>query len=256
MPHRRPLTQQEGWLAPHSRFRSASPDVYAEYIVSTCRSGWRAADMPLCFRQRSCPHSFLSQMLHSAPSGGESCSTRLRRAGCVDLPTHLTSHRDGATAMFRKLCGWLAPRDGCSCLPCFTECRRSELCPPPSANSAVAPPLPSGSPNGSFAFAFSLRLPAAKSIEASQAAHAKKLAVLRELLRAVVSLVWTKTRHSIVLLSDGVPAPDLAPFRRLGVRLVRLAPPPEGLDKAHKRHVTFAKACGTGVPSLSPSPFP
>mmetsp|Transcript_12624 Transcript_12624/g.37764 ORF Transcript_12624/g.37764 Transcript_12624/m.37764 type:complete len:245 (-) Transcript_12624:593-1327(-) len=146
MPHRRPLTQQEGWLAPHSRFRSASPDVYAEYIVSTCRSGWRAADMPLCFRQRSCPHSFLSQMLHSAPSGGESCSTRLRRAGCVDLPTHLTSHRDGATAMFRKLCGWLAPRDGCSCLPCFTECRRSELCPPPSANSAVAPPLPSGSP--------------------------------------------------------------------------------------------------------------
>ena len=242
MPLRQRPLHRPGWLAPLSRFHGVDgPGEYQEYIVSTCYRGkWNATVTPLCFRRDTCPHRVLSQVLHSASGGSRSCSARLRRAGCVDLPVSKlkkpAERYSQPLSGYRLLCGWLAPRDGCACLPCFTECRRSELC-PRSVTSAVAPPLPSGSPNGNFAFVFSLRLPA-NDLEARATVHASKLA---ELLRAVVSLVWTKTRHSIVLLSDGVSDSALAPFRRLGVRLLRLAPPPEGLDKAHKKWYTFAK---------------
>ena len=62
----------------------------------------------------------------------------------------------------------------------------------------------------------------------------------RELLRAVVSLVQTGTKHSIVLLCDGLADAELAPFRQLGVQIAQLSPLPEGVKRVQKRDCAYA----------------
>jgi len=230
------------WLAPPNL---SAPNAYREYLSSTCglnaAGNWRPEDTMKCWRHKTCPPEVLSRILSTPAAAFSSCSAQLRAHGCLAMPEQLVSAVDSNglgtqyshfRATYRLLCSWLAPRDGCSCAPCFTECRRSELC-PASFDSAAVPPLPKV-PAGSYAYTFVLRLPPAPSPAGAVRQSS------RELLRAVVSLVQTGTKHSIMLLCDGLADAELAPFRQLGVQVAQLSPLPEGVKRVQKRNLAYA----------------
>ena len=189
---------------------------------------WNDTAFP-CWRRRTCEHAQLQRVLRTPPTSNRSCSHWLQAKGCYDLPDPIehepTRH---IKDLLKNACGRLAPRDECSCQPCFTECRRSAVC-------DAGAPLPALPSRGTFAYAIML----VRSSDAAVAEGAEWAWINRYVkgaFRTVLSLRGVKTAHPVVLLTNLTDAAILQPFREQGVRV---SPVPESALPTKP-----SKACG------------
>ena len=117
--------------------------------------------MPPCWRHAECDRALrdIPNMRHSETS----CSFTIRDAGCFSRmqpwpspSVHKVMLQWGGLTFQRAACQRFAPRDGCMCQPCYTECRRSVLC-PGTTPSLIRPPETVGADQpGQYAFATTL----------------------------------------------------------------------------------------------------
>lgn len=209
--------------------------------------------MAPCWRRQSCPPDFLAAIQQRpAPMNDTvpSCSLELSRHGCYSKIKGLVGRTNAAVNL---LCGYMVPRDGCACLPCYTECRRSQLC-PKDALSAVAPALPAVPRKGKFAFVLVLRLMANHTTNphgAPATGRHTRIGKIRGALRAVVSLQLVKSRFPTVLLADGLTDAEATLFITKNVTVLPLGPLPKGLTLPNgglkKKALTFSKLSVWGL---------
>lgn len=114
--------------------------------------GWPARSMmPPCIFRAACLRILRNtSMLLPRPevTGSASCVRDLDEAGCYRIAYEREVYAAGdpttnqAVRFFQSVaCARLVPRDGCMCLPCYTACRRSPLC-PVELLSGELPPTP------------------------------------------------------------------------------------------------------------------
>ena len=122
---------------------AASPSAFARQAVCHTHRGasgtWPAgSQQPACWKLSTCNKSLIASLV-AQHTEDASCSVALRADGCFShrIPWRLEELRHLSTsepdllveAYLKVACRRIVPRDGCACLPCFTECRRSALCP-------------------------------------------------------------------------------------------------------------------------------
>lgn len=182
---------------------------------------WNATSPFPCWRPKACNRELLQRTLRTR--GNRSCSQWLQAHRCYDLPEPLEREPGREPkGLLKVACGRLVSRDECACQPCFTECRRSDVCP----RSRHAPaPLPAPPSRGAFAYA----LMVVHSSESASAEGGERNWVnryIRGAFRLVLSLRGVQAAHPIVLVTN-LTGSVLRPFRDHGVQLQT---PPAGVQ--------------------------
>lgn len=200
------------------------------------RGSWPAGDrLPPCWRKRSCNATAISAALarHTQPrddlshvtrrTRGSSCSHALRAAGCFELasPWTIREHQLANAQAFVAQTAWqyvnvvcrrLVPRDGCVCLPCFTECHRSVLCPEEGFGGTPPASVPAAPRSGRFAYATTVALSSAYVAKHGEAEWRGKY--IHGVLRLALSLRRVSAAFPLVVLAANMTS-------REGRRLLR-----------------------------------
>lgn len=205
--------------------------------------GWPAgSSLPPCLRSSACL-GVMRRVASSASLAGSSCVPELTRAGCYQLPLdplvysspHLAD-RNAARFFQSVACARLVPRDGCMCLPCYTTCRRSALCPtdPFSGARLSAPRLPEGIQDA-YAYVVTLSLNWLFILKNSMAHWVHKY--IRGVLRIALSLRDVRSRFPLVVIASNLTASLRALLRRANLTVHEVAAVPPPPQHRASRHV-------------------
>mgnify|MGYP004365678395 FL=1 len=177
---------------------------------------WNATRPFPCWRPKVCNQREMERMLRDAPQGNTSCSEWLQAHRCYDLPDPLEREPGRQPKSLLKVaCGRLVSRDECACQPCFTECRRSAVCPRWNGEPISLPAVPS---RGSFGYALMVVHSSASANTEGGARHWADRYVIGA-FKVVLTLRAVQTAYPIVLLTNLTASSTLQPFRELGVQI-------------------------------------
>jgi hypothetical protein len=218
---------------------------------------WNATSPFPCWRRKVCNQRKMERLLRDAPKGNISCSVWLQAHRCYDLPDPLEREPGRQPKSLLKVaCGRLVSRDECACQPCFTECRRSAVCPRWSGDPISLPAVPS---RGSFGYALMVVHSSASANTEGGARHWADRYVIGA-FKVVLTLRAVQTAYPIVLLTNLTASSTLQPFRELGVQIH--APPlvvqPQKTSKACAFNVELCRrnlrTCASSPQAAAPSP--
>ena len=209
--------------------------------------------MPPCLYKSECldvlriPRFFEERTRVSGQTGNdeqstgtaESCSIALRRAGCyATVSSQGPSRWKWMSPFFQRVaCARLVPRSDCSCLPCYTECQPSSLCPQTTLPFAVgqrrALPMPP-TDAGRYAFVLPLTFSWLSALAIEEQAprrywrhldrptRAWSNKFLVGVMQTIVSLRDVHAAYPIVVLASNVSSFALRPLRSINVTIIHV----------------------------------